>query len=318
MNKLEIILRKSGHLGWPFFLSLLGHFICLMLIFFGKNYYVSLSQKSRSGEKSFEVVNVEQIRQGHARLTSSRKMGAITKGKKRHNLELKDLKLDGRMNLNFNAGQATLAGDSVSGESQHSMFKTQSVSITNEIYKAIFDRLDYPQELIDKNIQGIVNVELVIAGNGEGYCETKSKIRTNSNYLKVVVAQALRRALNVAVADEKVKRVLTSVQKTTKYSAVFNFQISTTQEVVFTNKISDNTFFFYKYAYGGNRPIDLVYKSAFFAGTLLAGGIISFDFLNLRPLLYKTDYEKGAESLENRKLQKYKDDPSWGEVAHFQ
>ena len=200
--------------------------------------------------------------------------------------------------------------NSYGANKNYAVFKQQSVSITSQIYQAILEKLDYPQELVDRNIQGIVKVKFFFGGNGAGYLEKFSTFDGNSNYLKVAVARTLRVALYNS--DAKLKQRLSQITRPLEFTGIFNFQISTTKEIHFTNEVSDSTFFFYKWVYGGDRPIDLANKVILTAAQIEKIGVNLIDlFLWGRKKLFKTEYEKVDEMQEKWKLEKYKNDPIW-------
>jgi len=173
----------------------------------------------------------------------------------------------------------------------------QPGSIYSEIYSKINQHLNYPKELINHNIKGIVNVRLSFSSSGN-YLESQTQILSYSKYLKVHVARVLRKAF-------KYKVKLKSKRNINTLDSIFKFNLTT--GIAKSN--SSKALYFIRTAYGGNSPIDKINKGV---NNIISHASNWLLFLQYRPDFLKTDKELMRKEFNKSILRNYKNDPAWG------
>ena len=80
----------------------------------------------------------------------------------------------------------------------------KDLNLHQHIYETIDRGLTYPTELAERRMEGSVRATIWFSENGE-LIPSKTQLDSNSNYLKIVVAQALRRAFREPIPKSKFK-----------------------------------------------------------------------------------------------------------------
>jgi len=159
-----------------------------------------------------------------------------------------------------------------------------------EVFERIEESLTYPRVFKSSKFTGTVKAKIYFNSKGH-YLEDISHFE-GMNYLKVLVAQTIRKAFHEKIMQKNRDRDGFYV------TCFFDFRLVTNTNKVRESSVSSKFLYFYRQGYGGERGIDYLNKTA--------SGI--FNTLSLLEYLPKS---KNLKMKNNRKLEKYRRDSAW-------
>ncbi len=223
-------------------------------------------------------------------------------------IELGDLGFQGQLGLHGQTGareRTTQASDPRfglgGGGGARMMAESRDTSVFQELYRRIDANVTYPSELRQQGIEGVVTAQLAFSREGKFLKEQSTVENGASNYLRVVVARALRKAM----ADELPETMKKNLTAPFTLDCTFRFEFTEGDAAALkaANKlIAGNSLFFYRNFHHSRLQWEV--------GPL--SGLLPVPALGINPAWFA---EKVAGLFSNKSkvdpLQPYRDDPEW-------
>ncbi|OGQ34358.1 MAG: hypothetical protein A3F16_01250 [Deltaproteobacteria bacterium RIFCSPHIGHO2_12_FULL_43_9] len=216
-----------------------------------------------------------------------------------------------RASINYNDlwfiphGEDGIIAKQTEETSIHGINGIKNIHVAEYVYQIIDGKLHYPGEFIEREVEGVVSVDLPI-DEGGSFLLTDLNIRSSSHYLKVYIHRLLRSSLIYKIPSNMINYKGKYILK-----AHFIFESTTLEDDELVEResyFSGNSLFFYrnyvKDTFSWNLgPI----SGQYYWHPDLAPDLIEIDLIAAANYLYSLfTGKRDADAME-----KYRNDPAW-------